>query len=87
MLLRVPARTVLHADERGIPTGVAPVDGTELDFRRAKPIGATKIDNAFTDLERGDDGLARVELLHPERALGAHRLGRRDVPLPHALHG
>jgi aldose 1-epimerase len=28
----------------------------------ARPIGATVLDHAFTDLERGDDGLARVEL-------------------------
>jgi aldose 1-epimerase len=70
VLLGVPARTVLYADERGIPTGVAPVEGTELDFRRARPIGATKIDNAFTDLERGDDGLARVEFLHPSGRSG-----------------
>jgi Galactose mutarotase and related enzymes len=40
----------------------APVEGTELDFRVARPIGATRIDNAFTDLERDGDGLARVEL-------------------------
>ena len=26
----------------------------------------TKLDNAFTDLERDDDGLARVELLDPD---------------------
>ena len=70
VVLRVPARTVLHADDRGIPTGVAPVEGTELDFRRGKPIGATRIDNAFTDLERGEDGLARVELIDPDRHSG-----------------
>ena len=29
------------------------------------PIGATKLDNAFTDLERDGDGLARVELRDP----------------------
>jgi aldose 1-epimerase len=42
------------------------VDGTELDFRRPRPIGATKLDNAFADLERDDDGLARVELRRPD---------------------
>ena len=60
--LRCPARTVLHADERGIPTADVPVAGTEYDFRQARPIGATKLDNCFTDLERDADGLARVEL-------------------------
>jgi aldose 1-epimerase len=60
--LRCPARTVLHADERGIPTADVPVAGTEYDFRQARPIGATQLDNCFTDLERDADGLARVEL-------------------------
>jgi aldose 1-epimerase len=61
-MLRVPAWTALEANERGIPAGSAPVEGTELDFRAAREIGATKLDHAFTDLERGHDGLARVEL-------------------------
>jgi aldose 1-epimerase len=38
------------------------VENTDYDFRRPRPIGATKLDNAFTDLERDDDGLARVQL-------------------------
>ncbi len=62
VLLHVPARTVLHSDEHGIPTGSGAVDGTEYDFRQPRPIGATKLDTAFTDLERDQDGLARVEL-------------------------
>ena len=33
-VLRAPAGTVLTADEDDIPVGSAPVDGTELDFRR-----------------------------------------------------
>jgi aldose 1-epimerase len=66
VLLQVPARTVLHSDERGIPTGSGTVDGTEYDFSRPRAIGATKLDTAFTDLERDQDGLARVELRHPD---------------------
>jgi aldose 1-epimerase len=64
-VLRVPARTVLRADERGIPRGADPVEGTDYDFREPRPIGATQLDHAFTDLERGSDGLARVELSDP----------------------
>jgi aldose 1-epimerase len=44
-----------------------PVEGTDYDFRQTRPIGGTELDNAFTDLERDDDGLARVELRHPDR--------------------
>jgi aldose 1-epimerase len=60
--LRIPASTVLHSNDRGLPVGSEPVEGSELDFRSPRPIGATVLDHAFTDLERGDDGLARVEL-------------------------
>jgi aldose 1-epimerase len=70
VILRAPARTMIHADERGIPTGASSVEGTEYDFRKARPIGATKLDNAFTDLERDGDGLAAVELRHPDDGTG-----------------
>ena len=61
-ILRIPARTVLLSNDRGLPVGSEPVEGSELDFRHPRPIGATVLDHAFTDLECGDDGLARVEL-------------------------
>ncbi len=60
--LELPAATVLASDDRGIPVGTRPVGGTEYDFRAPRPIGATMLDHAFTDLERGDDDLARVRL-------------------------
>jgi aldose 1-epimerase len=43
-----------------------PVEGTEYDFREPRPIGDTKLDHAFTDLVRDDDGRARVELRDPD---------------------
>lgn len=61
-VLCAPGGTVLQFDGRGVPVSAAPVEGTEYDFRQPRAIGATKLDNAFTDLERGDDGLARVEV-------------------------
>jgi aldose 1-epimerase len=62
VLLRIPAHTVLRASDRGIPVGSAPVEGTDLDFRAARAVGAAKLDHGFTDLARGEDGLARVQL-------------------------
>jgi aldose 1-epimerase len=62
IVLRAPGRKVMHFDDRGIPLDTEPVDGTEYDFREPRAIGATKLDNAYTDLARGADGLARVEL-------------------------
>jgi aldose 1-epimerase len=64
--LRVPGRRVLLHDERDLPVGSQPVEGTEFDFSVARPIGAVELDNAFTDLERDSDGLARVALRDPE---------------------
>ena len=69
-VLRAPAQTVLLSDERGIPIGVAPVEETDYDFRRPRPIGDTRLDNCFTDLERGGDGCARVELRDPGSGSG-----------------
>jgi aldose 1-epimerase len=62
--LKAPGRRVLTHDERDLPVGSEVVDGTEFDFRADRPIGTTTLDNAFTDLERGEDGRAQVELKH-----------------------
>jgi aldose 1-epimerase len=66
LMLRVPGRTVLRADERGLPIGTQSVSGTEFDFQRPKQIGSTMLDHAFSDLERDQNGLARVELRDPD---------------------
>jgi aldose 1-epimerase len=69
-VLRAPGQTVLRSDERGLPVGAGSVESTEYDFRRPRAIGATRLDHAFTDLERGEDGLARVELGDPRHPRG-----------------
>lgn len=68
IVLRAPGRNVTHFDERGLPLDTGPVDGTDYDFREPRAIGTTKLDNAYTDLARDADGLARVELRHPDGA-------------------
>ena len=65
-ILHVPGKTVLRSDERGMPVGSESVEGTDYDFRRPRQIGTTKLDNAFTDLERNAHGIARVELEDPD---------------------
>ncbi len=70
-VLHLPARQVLSLDDRGAPTGSSEVAGTGLDFTRARAIGATKVDDCFTDLERDADGLVRVALTSPEDGTGA----------------
>ena len=58
LILRVPGRTVLRSDERGLPIGTEAVEHTEYNFQMPRRIGSTR----FTDLERDEEGLARVEL-------------------------
>jgi aldose 1-epimerase len=66
LILRAPGRTVLRSDERGLPIGADAVEGKEYDFRKPRRIGSTTLDHAFTDLERDQNGLARVELRNPD---------------------
>ena len=67
LILQVPGQTVLRSDERGLPILREAVEGTDYDFRQPKRVGPIKLDNAFTDLERDADGLARVELRDSDR--------------------
>ena len=53
-----------------LPTGREPVEGTAYDFRVSRPIRATVLDDAFTDLARDDDGAATVELRDPDTGRG-----------------
>jgi aldose 1-epimerase len=64
--LQVPGRVVISSDQRGVPVRTEPVEGTEYDFRTSRVIGGTVLDNAYTDLERGADGRARVLLDDPD---------------------
>jgi aldose 1-epimerase len=65
--LELPARTrVLTDDERQLPIGREPVEGSELDFRRARRIGETRVDCAFTDLTRDAQGYALTRLSRPD---------------------
>jgi aldose 1-epimerase len=70
LMLAAPGRTVLLHDERGLPVAREPVEGGEFDFHRPREIGTTALDHGFTDLVRGDDGLARVELRDPASRAG-----------------
>ena len=58
--LRLPASTVLEADDRGIPVGQKAVSEAALDFRQAKPLRGIRLDHCFTDLARDVDGRVRI---------------------------
>ncbi|MFJ2931509.1 gluconokinase, GntK/IdnK-type [Streptomyces sp. NPDC087219] len=70
VVLTLPARTLLRTDDRGLPIGQAPVDGTAYDFRTPRPIGDLRLDTAFTGLDRDHDGRAVVRLAHPSGLRG-----------------
>lgn len=65
--LRAATRIVTDPD-RGMPVGSEPVGGTSFDFGTRRRLGDLHVDHAFTDLERDDDGLARVALGRPDGA-------------------
>jgi aldose 1-epimerase len=62
--LCVPAADWLEVDARSIPLGRRLVEGSGVDYRRPRRIGASQLDHAFTRLERDDEGIARVRLRH-----------------------
>jgi Mn-dependent DtxR family transcriptional regulator len=61
----------------------APVAGTDYDFRTRRAIGGLVLDNAFSDLERDADGVARVELR--DLVSGAGRTLWMDEAYPYVM--
>ncbi len=68
--LTVPAARRLVTDERGLPTGDAPVGNTEFDFADGRIIGSTRLDTGYSALRRGADGTARVTIERPNGTSG-----------------
>jgi aldose 1-epimerase len=68
--LTVPAATRAIVDDRLIPVGTEPVADTPYDFQVARPIRQTRFDDAFTDLERDEQGVATALLRDPETGHG-----------------
>jgi hypothetical protein len=63
------ASAMLHVTESAGFPSLRPSLGTEYDFQQPRRIGSTRLDHAFTDLNRDQDGLARVELRDPDRGM------------------
>ncbi len=60
------ATHILTDDERQLPIGSEPVEGTRFDFREPRRLGDQVIDDAFTDLARDGDGRAWARLSAPD---------------------
>lgn len=68
--LALPASLRLLADDRKLPVGEERVEGTPYDFRVARPLRETVLDDAFGELGRGDDGAATAEVRDPATGRG-----------------
>ena len=68
-VLTIPAGTWIAVDERSLPSGSSPVDGTGYDYRAPRPIGDAVLDTAFTDLIRDEQGNAVVTLADGSRSI------------------
>jgi aldose 1-epimerase len=65
--LELPAETrVLTDNERQLPSGDQPVEGTRFDFRNARRLGEERLDYPFTDLIRDGSGRAVARLGRPD---------------------
>jgi aldose 1-epimerase len=68
--LTLPASVRLLSDERQLPVGSEDVTGTPYDFRVARPVRDTVVDDAFGDLARDEDGVATAQVRDPVTGLG-----------------
>ena len=60
------ATRILTGDDRQLPIGREPVEGTAYDFRAGRKLGDLRLDFPFTDLARDDQGRAWVRLAAPD---------------------
>jgi aldose 1-epimerase len=62
LVLQAPGRRYLESDERGIPVASHSVAGTGLSYIEPRKLGSDKLDTGYTDLDRDDDGNARIRI-------------------------
>lgn len=63
--LHLPADRRIDTDDRGLPTRLRRPRGS-LDFRQPRKLGRTKVDYAYTGLQRDADGRFRTRLIGPD---------------------
>jgi aldose 1-epimerase len=62
----IPARTHVIVNERLLPTGTEPVDGTKYDLREPTALTEQPFDDAWTDVERDSEGNTFATLTRPD---------------------
>ena len=68
--LTLPAAVRSLVDDRKLPVGRERVEDTAYDFRVARPVRDTAFDDAFTDLQRDEQGIATAVLRDPATGHG-----------------
>ena len=68
ILLKVPGRTRVLADNRLLPIGAVKVAGGEYDFTEPRRIGDAVLDTTFGDIEYDADGGSAVTIASPDGA-------------------
>ncbi|SIN95497.1 aldose 1-epimerase family protein [Agromyces cerinus] len=63
--LRLDAASHIEVDDRLLPTGEVPVDGTEWDFREGRRVGDVSLDDAFGEIA-SEDGQVLHTLTAPD---------------------
>ena len=65
LTLRLDAASHIEVDDRLLPTGEVPVDGTDWDFREGRRVGDVELDDAFGEL-MSEDGQVLHSLTAPD---------------------
>lgn len=65
--LRIPAASWVEVDDRLLPAATHPVEGSPYDFRTAHAVGGARLDTAYTDVVRDDDGFWRCTVTAADR--------------------
>ncbi|WP_433373503.1 aldose 1-epimerase family protein [Actinoplanes sp. CA-142083] len=65
ILLHVPGKTRILADNRLLPIGAVGVAGTEYDFTEPRKIGDLVLDTTFGDIEHDAAGITEVTIADP----------------------
>jgi aldose 1-epimerase len=65
LVLRLDAASHIEVDERLLPTGEVPVDGSDWDFREGQRVGGIDLDDAFGEVA-SEDGQVLHSLTAPD---------------------
>jgi len=66
--LQVPATSWVEVDDRMLPRRNRSVEGTDVDFRTRRAVDGARLDTAYTDVLRDDDGMWRCTVRAADRS-------------------